>query len=436
MLLRPSSRILVHLDMNSFFASVEQQANPAFRGRPLGVCAYLHEQGCIIAASREAKSFGMKVGMRVEEAREKVPHAVFVQNDPAKYRSVISRVFAILHELTDTIEYYSIDEAFLDVTGWYRDTAEAAFAMRRVQERITREVGDWLTCSIGIAPTRLLAKLASDLRKPNGLTILDAESLRARATTMPLQDICGIGSRMDRRFRRLGIRTVYDLLQTSPQRLLRSFGKQGYILWSELSGYEGLRIVPQQETSPHSIGHSYCVPERINRDGLVVPTLLRLLERAVTRMRRIRVRAQGLVLTVGVANENLHSYGFGSWYRDTKSKTVHFPEPIHDSWTCAEAALRALREQWDGSQTITFLAVTLVGLTPFTTQGRLDGIAGTWCEKRDERGRLSEAMDHIRDRYGLEAIQYGSMVALTEHDVPDRIGFRKTVDVDVNALPA
>ncbi|MCR4306893.1 MAG: DNA polymerase IV, partial [Candidatus Yonathbacteria bacterium] len=172
-----SEKLIAHVDMNSYFASVEQQANPTLRGKPLGVCAYLHPYGCVIAASVEAKKLGMKVGMTMTEAKQAVPNAVFVQNDPPKYRAVTSRIFSILHAFTDRMEHYSIDEAFLDLTGWYRDAAEASFALSIAKRRITEEVGDWLRCSVGIAPTRFLAKTASDLKKPDGLTIITHDNL-------------------------------------------------------------------------------------------------------------------------------------------------------------------------------------------------------------------------------------------------------------------
>lgn len=433
MFLRHSTRLFVHLDMNSFFASVEQQANPRLRGRPLGVCAYLHEQGCVIAASREAKRYGMKVGMRVSEARKIVPHAVFVQNDPPKYRSVISQVFAILHELTNKVEYYSIDEAFLDLTGWYRDYAEIAFVMSRVQERITREVGDWLTCSVGIAPTRLLAKLGSDLRKPNGLTILTPEELEKRAQNMPLQTLCGVGPRLDRRFKRQGVRTVAGLLAMSPEHLLRSFGKTGFFLWSELRGYEGMGVNTQTEVLPRSIGHSFCVPNQVNRAGLVVPTLLRLLERSVRRLRGFRLAAHAVVVTVGIPGEEEHRYGWGTWRRSIRSELFRFPEPIQDSFTFAETVLRLLGEQWNGSTSVSFLAVTLIDLSPWSTQGRLDALDQSWRQQGDKRILVTQAMDRIRDRYGLEAVQFGSLAGLSGTEAPDRIGFRKTEGVDVKS---
>ncbi len=182
-----SKRIIIHLDMNSYFASVEQQANPTLRGKPVGVCAYLHPSGCVIAASVEAKRMGVKVGMSLQDARKACRSTVFIQNDPTKYRAVTSRLFKILHELSDTIEHYSIDEAFVDLTGWVKDEAEAAFLAARVKRRIKTEIGDWLRCSVGIAPTRFLAKFGSDRQKPDGLVIITKENLDSYLAKVKLE---------------------------------------------------------------------------------------------------------------------------------------------------------------------------------------------------------------------------------------------------------
>lgn len=198
------------------------------RGKPIGVCAYLHKSGCVIAASIEAKRLGMKVGMTVTEAKCKVPSAEFVENDSPKYRAVTSRVFSILHELTDRVEHYSIDEAFLDLTGWYRDAAEAAWALARVRQRIKAEVGEWLRCSIGIAPTRFLAKTASDFEKPEGLTVIDRDNLDEILSQLDLEDVCGIGPRIRRRLERAGIMTLMELKRYPVANLMRLFGKYGF----------------------------------------------------------------------------------------------------------------------------------------------------------------------------------------------------------------
>ncbi len=344
-----STRLIAHVDMNSYFASVEQQANPFLRGRPLGVCAYLHEYGCVIAASVEAKKLGMKVGMTVQQARLAVPNAVFVQNDPPKYRAVTSRVFTILHELTDRMEHYSIDEAFLDLTGWYRDPAEAAFAFSIVKKRITEEVGEWLRCSVGIAPTRFLAKTASDLKKPDGMTIIDFDNLDSVLAKLDLEDVCGIGPRMRKRIEKLGYRNLIQLKYAPTGNLIRMFGVYGYFLKAKLHGLDVDHVEQHDEQLPKSVGHSYCVPDRVNRDGKVVSILMKLIERAGRRMRGLGLQANAMAVSVGFRYENGPKPNGPFWTPSSDAGgTVHlnFPEPTDDSFTLIESGVKLLRELW------------------------------------------------------------------------------------------
>ncbi len=431
--LKPSARIVAHLDMNSFFATVEQQANPHLRGKPLGVCAYLHERGCLIAASVEAKRLGIKVGMRVEEAREKVPEAVFIQNEPAKYRSVIARVFAILRQISDRVEYYSIDEAFIDLTGLCRDTAEAAWLLSKVQWRIQQEVGEWLTCSVGIASNRRLAKLASDLKKPNGLVVFDPATLNETFAHLRVDALCGIGPRLRRRLNKAGLYTLLDVRRSSPQGLIHLLGKDGFFLWAALSGLEVDVNFADGHTDPKSVGHSYCVPRHVNQAGLVFPVFLRLLERAARRMRTIGKSAAGMSVTVGIRKEGdeeeVHGWGFP--FRYTRSLAHVFHEPADDSFTLIHQGAELLHRLWSLNEEVSFLAVTFWGLVTPGDQLRFDGSSLlTSIETGAPWKRVSHAMDQIRNRYGEEAIQFGSMVNLGD-EAPDRIGFRKTVGIDV-----
>ncbi len=405
--------LMVHVDMNSYFASVEQQANPFLRGKPVGVCAYLHERGCVIAASIEAKKLGMKVGMTVKEARAVVPEAVFVGNDPAKYRAVTSKMFAILHELSDTVEHYSIDEAFVDLTGWCRDEAEAAFLLSRVKRRIREEIGEWLGCSVGIAPTRFLAKFASDLKKPDGLVVVTNENLDEYLARADLEDLCGIGPRMRRRMERVGIYTPLELKRYPIGNLMRAFGKAGYFWWCKLHAVECERLTDGTEL-PKSIGHSYCVPQRVNRDGQVGAVLTKLTERAGRRLRALGLEAG--VISVAVGTRDAYASG-GTWLR--------FPEPLADSFALVRAAIDLLRESWDGS-VADFLAVTLLELRMPTGQLRLDA---TLAPRDPREAMVSASVDRIRDRYGDHVIQLGRMATLLGDEAPDRIGFRKTVGV-------
>ncbi len=431
--LKPSTRIIAHVDMNSFFATVEQQANPQLRGRPLGVCAYLHERGCVIAASVEAKQRGMKVGMHVDEARERVPEAVFIQNEPAKYRSTIAKVFALLRKISDHVEYYSIDEAFVDLTGLCRDNAEAAWLLSKIQWRIQQEVGEWLKCSVGIAPNRRLAKLASDLKKPNGLTVFDATTLDQTLAALRVDAFCGIGSRLRRRFIKAGMRTLLEVKQASPMTLLQLFGKSGFFLWATLSGLDVDANFVDGHSDPKSVGHSYCVPRHVNEQGLVFAVFLRLLERAARRMRALGKSASGMSVTIGIRTENgadeIHGWGFP--FRDTRSLQCVFHEPADDSFTLVNHGTELLQKLWSLKEEISFLAVTFWGLVTPGDQLRFDGSS---LLESIETGapwkRVSRAMDQICQRYGDEAIQFGSMLKLGD-EAPDRIGFRKTVGVDV-----
>lgn len=420
--------IILHVDMNSYFASVEQQANPFLRGRAVGVCAYLHAKGCVIAASVEAKALGMKVGMNVEEASKIVPDAVFVENDPAKYRFVTKKIFALLHELSDTIEHYSIDEAFLDLTGWCRDEAEAAFLASHIKYRLTNEVGEWLRCSVGIAPTRFLAKFASERQKPDGLTIITRDNLDAYLAGSDLQEACGIGPRIARRLNRLGIYSLLALKNYPVANLMRVLGKNGFYLWCKVNGIECERVAGGT-SPPKSIGHSYRVPNRVNRDGLVRPVLAKLTERAGRRLRETGLLAGALAVTVGIRETD-----------EYRGHVFSFSEPIEDSFALVRAAVAVLDRLWRG-EAVNFLAVTLTDFAPPSGQLRL-GIYGLSIDvfrkgaigadryaMQDRReGAVSRSMDAVRDRYGEQSLVLGRMFSLLRRDeAPDRIGYRKTV---------
>jgi len=223
--------------MDSYFASVEQQANPFFRHRPVGVCAYLHQNGCIIASSIEAKKIGIKTGCRVFAAKKIDPNIILVENDPNKYRSVTKRIFQILTEYSLDFEPYSIDEGFLDLTGWAADFNQAQQIAVKIRSRIKAEIGSWLRCSIGLSFTKFLAKFASDTAEPDELIIIQnkfqADQLFKKSL---LTDLWGINFRLEKRLNGLGIKTISDLQTCSPEKLLLFLGRPGYFLWAKVNG--------------------------------------------------------------------------------------------------------------------------------------------------------------------------------------------------------
>lgn len=210
---------VLFVDMNSFFATCEQQDNYWLRGRPVGVCVYTGKKGCVIAPSVEAKLRGIKTGMRLDEAMVLCPELVPVQTHPARYREYHVKIMDVLRTFSDDVVPKSIDEAVVDLTNYqlvYKDMLQTA-AM--IKQAIRQKVGDWLRCSIGIAPNVFLAKLASNIKKPDGLTVITPDTIDAVLQTMTLTDLPGIGHRMAARLQAGGIHTPLNLRYASPDHL-------------------------------------------------------------------------------------------------------------------------------------------------------------------------------------------------------------------------
>lgn len=396
--------------MNSYFASVEQQANPFLRGKPVGVCAYLTDNGCIIASSIEAKAVGIKTGCRVRDARQLHPGVTLVQNDPPKYRSTTEKIFSILNDYTDEIEPYSIDEAFLDLSGHVSDFAEARKMAETIGHRIRTEVGEWLGASIGLSFTKFLAKLASDCTGPDSILILEKKDLPSFYSGIGLTDIWGINTRLEARLHALGIASPLDLIVYPIENLMRALGKPGYYLWASLNGQDIHRVTRPAE--PKSVGHSYCVPKRTTDPVYHRKILMKLCEKTGRRLRRYEKEARGITLY-------WREYPVGGG--NCRKQLSH---GIMTSLDIFRASLR-LYEQYKQRAPISMLAVTVFALHQPSRQLSL------FYDPRQRARKLGGALDHLNDRYGEYTVFWGSMWA-TEKNALDRIGFRKTIAPSFN----
>lgn len=214
-----TSPTVLFIDMNSFFASCEQQDNYWLRGRPVGVCVYTGRHGCVIAPSIEAKLQGVKTGMRLDQAILLCPELVPVETHPRRYREYHVKIVEVLRTFSDDVVPKSIDEAVVDLTNYqlvYKDMRQVALS---IKQAINKKVGDWLRCSIGIAPNVFLAKLASDVQKPDGLTVITPETIDDVLRSLTLTDLPGIGHRMAARLAAGGVHTPLDLRYASPNHL-------------------------------------------------------------------------------------------------------------------------------------------------------------------------------------------------------------------------
>jgi DNA polymerase-4 len=400
-------KIILHLDMNSYFASVEQQANPFLRGKAVAVCAYLSPHGTIIASSTEAKAKGIKVGLGVQEAKLLDPGVVFVENEPAKYRCVTKRIFKIMSEYSDAMEPYSIDEAFLDLTGWVKNFAEAETLAKIIKQRITDEVGDWLRCSVGISWTKFLAKFAGDIAPKNGLLIITKENLEEHLTRDCIE-AWGIGRAMTARLRLLNIRSLLQLKQADPIFLKSRLGSYGYYLWCNVNGQE-ISLVEKGIRAPKSIGHSYCLAKKTTDKQYLQSVLAKLCEKTGRRLRAREMEAKSITLF-------MHYVSGGAF-----TKTVKSAENFFTTEEILRPLLDALQEA-SLSGPVRMMAVTTHHLIPLSDQLTL-------FSNRRKIKSLSQALDSLNDRYGEYTVTSG-LLFNTEKIARDRVGYRKTVSFE------
>lgn len=397
-------KIIMHIDMNSYFASVEQQANPFLRGRPVGVCSYLSPGGCIIASSMEAKAKGIKTGCRVNEAKELDPNVILVENEPAKYRSTTEKIFYILNSCSGTVEPYSIDEAFVDLSGWVKNIDQATHLARDIQLRIKQEVGEWLNCSVGISWTKFLAKFAGDIAPKKSILAIETrqklvELLRSRS----LCDAWGINKRMEARLNMLGIKSLLDLKNYSQDRIRRSLGRYGYYLWANVNGIE-ISQINEGSPAPKSIGHSYCLPKQTTDKDYLSSVLYKLCEKTGRRLRDNDMEAESMNVGWSYLRE-------GGCFRSFKTKDKLFT--TEEIFKYANQIL----EKTKLLMPVRMLAVSVSSLSGVTSQMSL-------FEDNLGKKELSRALDKINNKFGEYTVVRGQMFG-TDDMARDRIGFRK-----------
>jgi DNA polymerase IV len=275
-------RVILHIDMNSYFASVEQQTNPVLRGKPIAVSGRPHIHSVVAAASTEAKKFGVRSGMSTWEAKRLCPNLIFIPGDPQKYLDVTSRIIKIFRDYTPIVEIFSIDEAWLELKN--ADPVAVALTIKR---RIREEVGDRLTCSIGIAKNKFLAKLASEKKKPDGLTVINAANLDEMLLSSKLNDFCGIGRQVTRHLNAMGVYTVGQLRQIPADFLVSAFGRRGYDLHNMSRGIDESPVVAEEfKPEVKSFSHSLTLDKETADSRKINSTLLYLSEKVARRMRR------------------------------------------------------------------------------------------------------------------------------------------------------
>ncbi len=381
-------RTILHIDMNAFFASVEQRANPALRGKPVAVIGSA-ARTVILTTSYEARAFGVRTGMMVHEAKQACPELILTPADNRKYTHTSRLIMAMLRDFTPRVETFSIDEAFLDVTGSLRLFGSVERIAWLIKARIRHAFG--LTCSIGIAPNKLLAKLASDMQKPDGLTIIRPEESPHILAAVPVQNLCGIGRKTERELTLFGIKTCGDLGRFPVEILTRRFGVVGERLHRMGLGEDDSPVVPAEEAPEvKSVGHSTTLDRDVDKREDMLRCLLQLSEMVGRRARKHAVQGKTVTLTLR----------YGDFTTINRQATL--PGHTNQSDEIYRAAVDIL-DTIRLAQPVRLLGVRITGLRHHGEQLPL------FMDER-KKALATAAMDSVNNRYGNFTVTYGSLL--------------------------
>lgn len=384
-------RIILHIDFDSFFASVEQQDNPLFRNRPLGVTA-TNGRTCIIAASREAKRLGIKSPSRTTDAQKICPGIIFAPAHFVRYWEISKKFLAICNKFSPQVEVFSLDEVFMDVTLTAVLFGGVDGLIAQLKQRLRSEIGEYITASVGISHNKLLAKLASGLKKPNGVCVITPENIEEVYRSCELTDICGIGSRIAQRLNQLGVYRLLQLRTVPLTSLIAEFGQvEGKFLKDVGLGMDDRPVVHYtQDSGVKSVGRQYCLPENEYNKRRVLQNMYELCEEIAIKLRRLEKKAK----TVGI-------YLGGS---DSTSGRKTFSQYFDTGKEIFEGCLYALRKEAKSLDYVRRIGIWVSGLED------ADAIPFPLFLQEQKQQKVTKIIDMINEKHGDHTIRNGFLL--------------------------
>jgi DNA polymerase-4 len=382
------TRTILHVDLDAFFAAVEQRDRPELRGKPVIVGGGGPDQrGVVSAASYEARAFGVHSAMPLRTAGRLCPHGVFLPVDGRKYQQASREVMAILRRFTDQVQPISIDEAFLDVTGSRQLFGDGEAIARAIKQAVRDEVR--LTASVGVATTKLVAKIGSDLRKPDGLVVVPPGEEAAFLAPLPISRLWGVGEKTAAALRDFGVVTIGDLASLPPAAMERRFGKHGAALVARAHGIDADRVATGEPAK--SIGHEHTFGSDTAEREKIERTVLGMADGVAWRLRAAGLKAATITL-------KLRDTNFVTISRQTTLDTpADLTEPIY------RAAIELLRRELHGQK------IRLVGVTASNFRER-EQLSMFEAPDEPKRHQAAQAMDVIRRKYGERSVTRGRLV--------------------------
>ena len=390
-------RIILHCDLNCFFASVELLDKPALQNVPVAVCGDpASRHGIILAKNEPAKRLGVQTAETVWQARQKCPHLILLPPHHSLYADYSRRVNTIYGQYTDLVEPFGIDESWLDVTGsLHLFGGDARQLADGIRARLRQELG--LTISVGVSFNKVFAKLGSDYKKPDATTVISRENWRDIVWPLPVGDLLFVGRAAKRTLAQFGVETIGQLAACKPEMLEQLMGKAGIQLYRYANGLDDAPVRPQHEQEPvKSVGNSTTFPENLTRWEQVRGGLQMLSDSVAARLRQQGLYCGGV--SVGVRDAQFR----------TVSRQMRLPGPTHLMRDIYNAALELTGQIWKAPTPIRLLSVTALYITDSAdSYQQLDLLAGD-APRRDQRQEhLESAMDAIRGKFGKDAIAFG-----------------------------
>jgi len=383
-------RYIVHVDMDAFFAAVEQRENPSLQGKPVIVGADPKGgkgRGVVAACSYEARRYGIHSALPISIAYGKCPHCIYLTPHRNKYETESRRIFQILKRFTPDVEPISIDEAFMDITASYKLFGTPKKTCLKIKETIKMETK--LTASVGMAPNKMTAKIASDLEKPDGLVIVNQENLLDFLHPLPVEKLWGVGKKTKQMLRDFGIVTIGDLAHQNKEGFFRRFGKAGEHVWKLANGIDERDVEIQRDVK--SVGHEYTFDEDEKNQQVIIDTLMDLCEMVSRRMRKSGLRGKTVHLKLR----------FSDFKTFTRAVTVKTPTNyVEDIYRHSADKLK----EFD----LKSKAVRLIGVQVTNLQDSMEqySLFETGPEREEKREKLHRAVDLIKDKFGERAIKH------------------------------
>ena len=385
------SKHIIHLDMDAFYPSVEVLDNPALKGKPV-IVGGSKERGVVSSASYEARKFGIHSAQPIAKAKRLCPGGIFLPVRMSRYQEISKQVFKIFHRFTPLVEPISIDEAFLDVTDSIRLFGQPGNIAKKIKQIILTETG--LTISAGVAPSKFVAKIASDIDKPDGLTVVHPDDVRDFLDPLPVKKMWGVGKVSQRLLSRLNIHNFRDLRQTPVKVLEKKFGKHGVKIHLLAMGVDERDVIPDHDVK--SIGHEQTFLQDIISLDTVQKELLALGSKVARRMRQKGLKGKTITLKVK----------YSDFVQITRSVTL--PKSIDDGSEIYSVACRLLEKTRVTKKPVRLLGISLSRLSCLGTGTQLSLFDQD--RSSQERQRLNTVLDSLYEKYGDKSVVPGTLL--------------------------